>query len=327
MSSPNEYVFPAFEDLPQVNDQPIGCLWGFFDQDGKKDELGTLNLLTPEVVKAAATEIQLGKHVQLDWSLNHLDYPGYGRFQCDHRIKDLRELGVVAFDDELRINTQSSSQWDGLKHWGLQDQALFYNGATVEQIQETPQNGIHNICNRGGIVGRGVLVDWVRWWEHKNPNEVLPSAISTHRIPVSEVEEVLRFQGTECRQGDIFIMRTDFVRWHEEASNDVRIHGTQQNQDLIGLENSMETVRWLYSKHFSAVAGDAHGFEVCPNPPDCCLHEWLLVHWGTPIGELWNLEGLSKACEEANRWSFFFTSAPLHVQGGVATPPSAIAIL
>lgn len=89
----------------------------------------------------------------------------------------------------------------------------------------------------------------------------------------------------------------------------------------------METVRWLYSKHFAAVAGDTQAFEAWPFPEDCCLHEWILVYWGTPIGELWNLEGLSQVCAEANRWSFFFTSAPINVEGGVAAPPSAIAIL
>jgi hypothetical protein len=75
-----------------------------------------LNLLTPQVLKAAATEIQLGKHVQLDWAMHHLEYPGFGRLQYEHRIKDLREKGFIAFDDELTINTQTSSQWDGLKH-------------------------------------------------------------------------------------------------------------------------------------------------------------------------------------------------------------------
>lgn len=50
-----------------------------------------------------------------------------------------------------------------------------------------------------------------------------------------------------------------------------------------------------------------------------CLHEWLLTEWGTPIGEMWDLETLSKVCEKENRWSFFLTSAPLHVKGGVGT--------
>lgn len=34
------YSFPAFDSLPRVPDQPQGCLWGFYDKDGVKDELG-----------------------------------------------------------------------------------------------------------------------------------------------------------------------------------------------------------------------------------------------------------------------------------------------
>jgi len=49
------------------------------------------------------------------------------------------------------------------------------------------------------------------------------------------------------------------------------------------------------------------------------LHEWLLTEWGTPIGEMWDLETLSKVCEKEGRWTFFLTSAPLHVKGGVGT--------
>lgn len=55
----------------------------------------------------------------------------------------------------------------------------------------------------------------LRWWEHQNPGKEAPSAISTYSIPASELEEVLKFQGTEYRQGDILIVRTGFVRWHE----------------------------------------------------------------------------------------------------------------
>ena len=33
--------FPAFDDLPKVEGQPQGCLWGFFDKDQKKDEVGS----------------------------------------------------------------------------------------------------------------------------------------------------------------------------------------------------------------------------------------------------------------------------------------------
>jgi len=35
---------------------------------------------------------------------------------------------------------------------------------------------------------------------------------------------------------------------------------------------------------------------------------------------------LAEECERRGRWSFFVTSAPLRVPGGVASPPNAIAI-
>lgn len=94
----------------------------------------------------------------------------------------------------------------------------------------------------------------------------------------------------------------------------------------IGMANNMETVRWLYNNHFAAVAADNPAFEATPIPEECCLHEWLLCHWGTHIGELWNLEDLSRVCKELGKWSFFLTSAPLHVEGAVASPPGAIAV-
>lgn len=56
---------PDFDDLPQVEGMPQGCAWGVFDKDGKKDVLGTINLLTPGVVKAALTEATEGISISL----------------------------------------------------------------------------------------------------------------------------------------------------------------------------------------------------------------------------------------------------------------------
>jgi hypothetical protein len=36
-----EHQFPAFDDAPKVEGEPQSCLWGFFDKDGKKDEVGS----------------------------------------------------------------------------------------------------------------------------------------------------------------------------------------------------------------------------------------------------------------------------------------------
>lgn len=56
---------PDFDSLPKVEGMPQGCAWGVFDKEGKKDLLGTLNLLTPEVVKAACTEARDGVSISL----------------------------------------------------------------------------------------------------------------------------------------------------------------------------------------------------------------------------------------------------------------------
>lgn len=46
-----------------------------------------------------------------------------------------------------------------------------------------------------------------------------------------------------------------------------------------------------------------------------------------PIGESWDLEELSRACVEQNRWTFMLTSQPLNLVNGVASPPNAMAIM
>lgn len=66
---------------------------------------------------AATSEIRTGRHIQLDWPLHLLTYPGFGRKEFEHKVISLRDgLDTYGFDDELHINTQSGSQWDSLKH-------------------------------------------------------------------------------------------------------------------------------------------------------------------------------------------------------------------
>nr|OQO26068.1 hypothetical protein B0A51_07000 [Rachicladosporium sp. CCFEE 5018] len=321
------HQFPDFDQLPRVEGQPQGSLWGYFDTPSKHDEIGTLNLLTHDVVRRSSSEIRTGEHVQLDWCLENVQFPGFNRKQFEQKIVDMAPLGFASLDDELHINTQSGSQWDSLKHFAHQKSRMYYNGLSHEEATRTVTNGIHNWCERGGIVGRGVLVDWLSWYEKKHGDP--PSAISRHEIPVSELDEVLKYQGTTTRPGDILMVRSGYVRWHNFASPEERKKGTRDNSVAIGVANNETTVRWLYDHHFAAVAGDTVAFEAWPPPlheGGWCLHEWLLTQWGTPIGEMWDLEALSKVCEREGRWSFFLTSAPLHVKGGIGSPPGAIAI-
>ena len=60
-------TLPDFSDLPCVPGHSLRCSWGLFDEDGKRDEVGTLNLLTPEVVTAASKEVVHGVSISLKY--------------------------------------------------------------------------------------------------------------------------------------------------------------------------------------------------------------------------------------------------------------------
>jgi hypothetical protein len=57
--------YPKFSDLPLQKDGPHGNAWGLWGPD---DQLGTLNLLTDDVIAKAATEnILTGQRISLKW--------------------------------------------------------------------------------------------------------------------------------------------------------------------------------------------------------------------------------------------------------------------
>lgn len=173
-----------------------------------------------------------------------------------------------------------------------------------------------------------MLIDYVRWREETGQEPV--SAATPHSVTVDELKAVAKHQNLEFHPGDILLLRGGFTLWYDAETPDQRKQKLDKTA-FIGVERSMEMVRFLWNQHFSAVATDSIGFEQCPVPfgqeGAVVLHEWILAHWGMPLGELWNLEGLSELCKTQNQWSFLFTSAPLYVRGGVGSPPNAIALL
>lgn len=53
---------PNFDALPLRKNDPKGSAWGLW---GDADELGTLNLLTPELVKKATDQVVSGDTIPL----------------------------------------------------------------------------------------------------------------------------------------------------------------------------------------------------------------------------------------------------------------------
>jgi hypothetical protein len=114
MSNSSPPRLPSFDELPLDKNGPPGNAWGLF---GPHDELGMLNLITPETVKAAAaSEIRCGVRASLDWPLDKPRAPTFERQKFHHRL--LPSSSITMNDDAVHLNTQSSSQWDGFRHYG-----------------------------------------------------------------------------------------------------------------------------------------------------------------------------------------------------------------
>lgn len=330
-----------FSSLPLSKTHEAARLnaWGAYGDD---DELGFLNRQTADLVAAAASEIRSGVRVKLDAALDFQgDKPLFGRqvFQKDVYQKKPRTV----HDDTWTFNTQSSSQWDGLRHFGYQKAGRFYNDVTVEDIagQGTKGKanpnvlGIHKAVERGGITGRGILVDFRRWMEEGPGKDVVAkdggfTSFQTSGIKFQWLLDTLKWQNnTQPKFGDILIVRSGFFKEYyrmvDQEPAELDRLTNMSPPGLGGVEQSDEVLKWIWD-HFSAVASDHPSFERWPTPFDWSMHEVLLGGWGCNIGELLDLEQLSKECVSQGRWSFFVASIPNYVPGGVASPVNGVAI-
>lgn len=124
----------------------------------------------------------------------------------------------------------------------------YYNGLTHDEIIAggNTKNGINEWCKAGGIAGRGVLLDWVRWKTLTQPDQPLPSPVERFEIPHTDLEEVAKFQGVTFEVGDIPIIRSGFVRWHNNADEEERKRGTLKQATYIGVKATDEAVEWFW---------------------------------------------------------------------------------
>ncbi|KAF1987337.1 hypothetical protein K402DRAFT_376071 [Aulographum hederae CBS 113979] len=312
---------PKFSDLPLNKGDPRWSAWGLY---GKDDQLGTLNRLTDDVVKAASSEIRTGTRISLNWPLDaQKDIPFFNR-QAFHK-NVFQKLPRIVNDDEWSFNTQSSSQWDGLRHFGYQKEEKFYNGVTLDDIHGENKTNVNGIgaWSEKGIVGRGVLLDFHGWREAKG----LPyDAFESGSISLEQLKEVAKSQDVELRFGDILIIRSGYmVAYGKLPREEIKSLMAVQPHHFSGVEQSEKMLEWIWN-NFSAVAGDQPSFECWPTQKNFALHEILLAGWGCPIGELFDLEALSEHCKKVNRYTFFVTSEVCNVPGGVASPPNILAI-
>lgn len=182
----------------------------------------------------------------------------------------------------------------------------------------------------GGIVGRGVLLDYVGYCER---NGITADPFKNTSIPLEHILAVVKEQGVTFRDGDILFLRAGFTKAYDALSPEQqKALPERESPDFMGVEPTVDVLRWIWESGFAAVASDVPGFEQTPvfgpHVKTCwagqpwedemqgggLIHQWLLGGWGLPIGEMFDLEALAAKAKELGRWSFFVSSVPLKVR-------------
>lgn len=307
---------------------PPGSSWGVFTED---PERGMANFAGPRHVLAALASVERGALFSLDHALDAFDPPmARARRAPQH---ELLAGHSESRDDVLReFYLQATSQVDGLRHRRASGHG-FYNGVPDEEIRAGSEPlGVQRWAEKP-IAGRGIVIDV----EGLLAAEGTP--LDHERGPALDVEvldRALRRQGEQVRPGDLVLVHTGWARWFLDADTDTRTR-VRDARRATGFRQSSELPAWLWDNQVALFATDTFAVEVLPVVPDSpyldtapedagMMHQELIAKLGAPLGELFNLTELVDDSRRTGRWDAFVLVKPLHLVGGVGSPPNATAL-
>ena len=301
--------------------------WGRW---GKDDEVGTLNLVKPEDIIAAAQLVRRGKVISLALNYDSFGpqgakskYPSLGRFNPIHLMTRtgtdaysgvLDHRKIRGTDDIIIMPLQCGTQWDGLGHIMYRD--YMWNGYDCRNVTSAgaQKAGIEKTKDR--MVGRGVLLDVAKAYGRKS----LPDGFG---ITAEILDWTAAKQKVEVKSGDYLIVRTG----HMERCLEKQSWDGYSGGDAPGL--AFDTLDWLHAKNVAAIVTDTWGVEVRPNQTDEANQPW---HWiaipimGLTVGEIFFLAELSEDCAQDKRYEFMFVAPALPITGAVGSPANPLAI-
>lgn len=337
-------------DNPRWKQRPPGSNWGDF---GPNDQIGRMNLLTPQARLRGIREVEHGLVFCLSLPL---DYPG-GNTLFQHRkepvfVHEKRGEGHnfnfrlssvcscftdLVCDDAVLMYTQYSTQWDSLGHVGQMFDAngdglpekVYYNGyrGGVEIVgpDDASANfgakalGIENLAMTG-VQGRGVLVDLEKL--HGRERAL---------VGYDGLMRALEGQGASVESGDLLCLYTGFADVVLEMNK--KPDGEVLARSCAVLDGRDEKLlQWITDSGIVAICADNFAVEAYParpgqgeHYPALPLHNHCLFKLGLNLGELWYFAELARWLRANQRSSFLLTAPPLRLPGSVGSPATPIA--
>jgi kynurenine formamidase len=313
-------IHASGQDVPPLTRVAFDSLFGEVDNAGRwgaDDERGTLNLITPDVRRAASDEVRTGITVSMATEMVHgVPEGGFGPIAVDLQVLSDSALGPsdgsviwAAERTSLFYHGWAYTHIDALSHMPSY-RGRGYNGAPLAHRPPAGQQRNSVAAMSDGLVTRGVLVD-------------LPALLGVDfvapggAITPDHLEAWERRSGVRVREGDVVLIRSG--RWSRQAM--------ESNVDgSAGIHPTLAP--WLNARGVAAL-GDEGGTDTSPTSVDGInspMHVLSLVAMGMPLIENLDLEALAAEAAAQQRWTFMFVLAPLHVRGATGSPANPIAV-
>jgi len=345
---------------PRWKRRPEGSTWGDFGVD---DQLGRLNLLTPEKVRQGVAEVREGLSFCLSLPL---DYPGGNvlnprrhppvlrptlrnkRPLMNYRLKfEDENLTDVISDDAVILHLQYSTQWDSLAHVGsLFDvdgdgipEPVYYNGYRADEHVIGPSDpkdagAIDFVEAKSTSRARALGVENMA----QNCVQGRGIMIDLHAhvgrdhalIGYDTLMRIIERDRVEVETGDMVCLHTGF----DEVLLEM---GRTPDPDVVGKRcagldgRDQRLLSWISDCGLAALIADNYAVELYPSVPHagCCaalpLHEHCLFKLGVNLGELWQLSPLARWLRQHGRYRFLLTAPPLRLPGAVGSPATPVA--
>jgi kynurenine formamidase len=288
--------------------------WGRW---GKDDQVGAINLITPQKRVAATRLVRTGRSVSLSREFPKEPGPG-NAFPAQHYMRTLpRGTGGFAADyyGVFYHGVQSTHidalchTWDENGMWNGRDpkKEIGFDGATWGGIEAWTD----------GILTRGVMLDVPR---HRG----LPSVTQDRPVHGWELEELCEKRGIRIEPGDAICVYSGREAW--QSANPEVPYGRPFGAGVVdrpGLHVSC--LQFIREHDVSVLVWDM--LDHMPNGYDIpwAVHAGIFAY-GIALLDNALLEPLARACGEENRDEFMLVIAPLRVKGGTGSPANPLAV-
>ena len=274
---------------------------------GAGDEVGAINLITPEKRVQAASLVRSGRSISLSRDVPTV--PGRNNpMPATHWLR-VMDTAVV---DHIGISYHGyvTTHVDALCH--VWDESGMWNGRDPK-VEVTSQGarfgGIQHW--RDGITTRGVLLDVPKFRGE-------PSVTIEKPVHGSELEAIAKAQGVEVEPGDALVVYSGREAW--QAANPT---WSGYRPPSPGLHASC--LPFVRDHDVAVLAWDL--MDAAPNEYGMTwtMHGAIFAY-GVALVDNALLQPLAEACAEEGRYEFMLTFAPLPVIGGTGSPINPIAL-